>query len=453
MGKNIYCITDFGAAANGRLMTDKIQAAIDTCFLDGGGTVVVPEGEFHTGGIRLRSNITLLLKKGAVLVGSRDPKDYFAIRSDLLEPLSEADMTEVKWSPADVRQNNDHLNKCGSSWNNALIRAIDAHNITIIGEKGSVIDGNDCFDATGEENYRGPHAINMHRCINIRLSGYTIKNSANWAHALFKCRNIDVRDVTVLGGHDGVHLRSSCNAVITGCDFYTGDDCVAGFGNLNISVSDCYLNTACSGMRFGGTNVMAKNCKFIGPAKYIFRGSLSDEEKRSGKTSAVDNNHRYNMLSAYTYAADHSVDIKHYGSILIENCEVKNTDRLVHYNFSGNEPWQCNMPMDRMEFRNISAHGIKMPITMYGTAEKPFKAEFENITVEFDKEAGDISFIHTAWFKEITLKNVKLMNLTGDPVIKTWSPEGELVTDAFDYGNSESKLISAADEPFVCNAI
>ena len=35
-----YCITDFGALSNGEIMTDKIQAAIDTCFLDGGGTVV-----------------------------------------------------------------------------------------------------------------------------------------------------------------------------------------------------------------------------------------------------------------------------------------------------------------------------------------------------------------------------------------------------------------------------
>ena len=46
-----YKITDFGALSCDRLQTKEIQKAIDTCFLNGGGKVIVPKGIFLTGGI------------------------------------------------------------------------------------------------------------------------------------------------------------------------------------------------------------------------------------------------------------------------------------------------------------------------------------------------------------------------------------------------------------------
>ena len=71
MQKNIFNILDFGAKPNAEeLQTDKIQKAIDKCFEMGGGEIVIPEGVFMTGGIRLRSNMPLHLMKNAVLKGS-----------------------------------------------------------------------------------------------------------------------------------------------------------------------------------------------------------------------------------------------------------------------------------------------------------------------------------------------------------------------------------------------
>ena len=170
--------------------------------------------------------------------------------------------------------------KIGSRWNNALIRAVFAENVAIIGEEGSVIDGADCFDEHGEEFYRGPHAIAMHHCKNITFSGYTIKNSANWAHNICYSQNIECSNVKVLAGHDGIHMSDCKNIIIKDSEFYTGDDCVAGFANINVLVSDCKLNSAYSAMRFGGTNALIRNCHIFGPGKYLFRGSLTDEEKR-----------------------------------------------------------------------------------------------------------------------------------------------------------------------------
>ena len=41
-----YNIKDYGAVPSDQLQTEKIQAAIDACFLAGGGEVVIPAGIF-----------------------------------------------------------------------------------------------------------------------------------------------------------------------------------------------------------------------------------------------------------------------------------------------------------------------------------------------------------------------------------------------------------------------
>ena len=60
-----FNIRDYGAHFSDRLQTEKIQKAIDDCFLAGGGRVVIPCGIYLTGGLRLRSNVQLYLEAGA----------------------------------------------------------------------------------------------------------------------------------------------------------------------------------------------------------------------------------------------------------------------------------------------------------------------------------------------------------------------------------------------------
>ena len=83
-----YHITDYGASPAEADNTAAIQSAIDTCFREGGGTVVIPCGTFLTGDIRLRSHVTLYLTENAVLRGIRDPRAYYHYQSDTVEPLS-----------------------------------------------------------------------------------------------------------------------------------------------------------------------------------------------------------------------------------------------------------------------------------------------------------------------------------------------------------------------------
>ena len=58
------------------LNTKSIQSAIDACAKGGGGMVYFPPGKFVSGTLFLKSNITIFLDAGAVLMGSKNLVDY-----------------------------------------------------------------------------------------------------------------------------------------------------------------------------------------------------------------------------------------------------------------------------------------------------------------------------------------------------------------------------------------
>src|SRR5688572_24959819 len=69
-GIGTYDIRDFGAVGDGNATnTSAIQAAIDSCTINGGGTVLVPGGNFLTGTVELKSNVRLYLAPTAHLQG------------------------------------------------------------------------------------------------------------------------------------------------------------------------------------------------------------------------------------------------------------------------------------------------------------------------------------------------------------------------------------------------
>ena len=455
MSKNIVNIVDFGAVPEtNELQTEKIQNAIDECFKMGGGEVVVPAGVFVTGGIRLRSNITLHLLENAVLKASRNPEDYFSYREDEIEPISEY-LTDALWISARVREKErdyDFMRLPGSRWHNGLIRVLNAENVAVIGEEGALLDGSNCFDEINEENYRGPHCISMYNCKNITFKGYTVKDSGNWAHSLFYCDNINMEFVTVLAGHDGIHMTVCKNITIDNCRFHSGDDCVAGFSNVNMLVSNCILNSACSAMRLGGTNVIVENCNIYGPCKYLYRGSLTQEEKKMGINPQVEG-HRNNMLSVFTYYADFTFPIKYQpGNIVIKDCTVDYADRFLHFNFSGNEMWQANRPLEYIRFENIKANRISMPLTAYGDKENPVTLELKNIDISMRDGFEETDFMHVANYKKILLDNVKVSNHKGKCLIKTWT-DGEIEINNVNCGVSSEKIIVKTDDEFICGPL
>lgn len=453
MLKKTVSVAEFGAVSGNSNQTAIFQKAVDHCFLSGGGEVCVPAGEYIIAGLRLRSNVTLHLLENAVIRGTRNPEDYTAYLNDEVEPISDKYPRGDKWEPAYKRESNNFITSPCSRWNNGLIKAIEAENIAIIGEKGSVINGMDCFDEQGEENYRGPHAINFFYCKNITLRGYTVKNSANWAHNISFSENITADDITVLAGHDGIHMSVCDNIRLSGCKFYTGDDCIAGFDNNDVEVENCILNSACSAFRFGGNNVKIRRCFAYGPCKYIFRGMMPIEDKKACVPSGNEGS-RTNMLSFFTYYSDKSLPIrKQPGDIYISDCVVDNADRLVHYNCSGNEPWQSARALGSIHFENLAAMNIGMSLNLYSTAETPIAFSLKNSVVSFRENAKAGEFIRTHSYSNISLENLCIANLHADTLIKSWGNDGKLYISDIVSDIKKENYLTAAEEPFVCKAI
>lgn len=460
--KKSVSIADFGAVANSGLQTERIQAAIDHIFLQGGGEVTVPEGVFYTGGLRLRSRVTLHLLQGAILRGSTNPEDYFAYLHDEVEPLAPGQITDAPYvhlstihgetAYEDNKPEYRFKRIPGSRWNNALLRAIDAQDVAVIGEEGSELDGCNCFDAIGEELYRGPHLMTFFGCRNITLRGYTIRNSANWAHNMLYSRNISVENITVYAGHDGFDAAVCENITICNSEFYTGDDCIAGFGNTNVLVRGCELNSACSAFRFGGTNVLVEDCHMYGPCRYLFRGSLTKEEKKSMAMPALEG-HRNNMLSAFTYYADYSVPIPQQpGNIILRNCRIDYADRFLHYNYSGNETWQKNRPLADITFENIQATDISMPLTAYGSPEVPLKLTMRNVEIGLREGSEKMQLLNICHYDQVRLENITLLNSQADALIHKWS-DGEIRLVNVQCDIPEENRIRQAEEPFFARPI
>lgn len=423
----IYNILGYGAKTDGTLCTVQIQKAIDDCFLNGGGEVVIPCGVFLTGGLRLRSGVTLHLLENAVLMGSISPEDYTTYINDPIEPISPDEIEE----PAPTIRPGTKAGRSAvpySRWNNAIIRAIKAKNVSIIGEKGSVIDGQNCFDEQGEENYRGPHAINMWFCENITLKGYTVRNSANWAHAIQNSKKIQVNEITVLGGHDGFDVRTCDDVSIENSRFLTGDDCIAGFDNIGVTIRDCYFESACSIFRFGATDMIVENCRGVAPATYGFRGSLSAEEKKN-RADTTATNSRHNCANVFLYYCDNRADVrKAPGNIVLKNCTFENPDTVMQLPFG--HKWCCNRSLHDITFENCAFIGVCKPIQLMCPSEEPLQLfRMKNCAVTPREKYENIHFIDGENVKKVELTNVSTEGFT-DPQILCG-------TESFESGQSE----------------
>lgn len=412
--KQIYNITDYGAVAGSKeLQTAKIQAAIDAAFLAGGGEVVVPAGVFKSATIKMRSNITLRLLSGAVIDGSTDPDDYTHFLEDTLEPIDLEKEVDPDFGTLLLTR----------PWYNGLIKAYKAKNIKILGEKDSIICGNNVFNPEGEENYRGPHAVMFTLCENIELAGYTVKDSGNFAHNLHICKNIYAHDLTVLAGHDGIHFKYTKNILIENCEFYTGDDCVAAIAAENVVVRNCLLDCACSAFRLGGTDILIDSCCTHAPSRYGFRGSLSPEEKAA--SAPTNETHRHTQHTPFLYFCCGTRKIeKPQGNVIIQNCTFERPNSLFRLRW-GKDKWVTNRSLVDVTIKNCKCHGVSLPIDLYCDENEPCSLRLEDVEISPREGCEDAIFMNAQHFKQIYFENVTVTGFN-DPTIFT-TTEGEII--------------------------
>lgn len=323
---NQYFITDFGVEKDSpEVQTAKIQAVFDICR-DCGGTVVIPEGTYRTGGLRMYSGTTLLLCNNSRLLGSEKCEDY-----EVFDIPEDVDMR------SDMEMITSYYGKPWNTYRRAIISVYGGENIRIIGRGNAIIDGDNCSDPDGEEGYRGPHGIFISSVRGVELSGYKIQHCGNFMHEINNSENIHIGSVTCLGGSDGVHMHESRNILIENCTFRTGDDCIAGINMKNLTVRNCDLNTSCDIFRAGGNDITVESCHMWGPGVYPHRMTVvrnrGTELVRDRNNALPCEQGRHNLLYAWVhFASDSHPAEKPYGGIVFRDCLIENPEAFMEYN-------------------------------------------------------------------------------------------------------------------------
>lgn len=209
--------TDFGVSETVEDNQSAFAAAISA--VPPGGTLRLRAGEYRTGPVFLKPQMTLLLEDGAVLaaLGSREnwPK---------LQARDETGRVLGTWEGLPER--------CFAS----VVTALDCDGVTITG-RGTIDGGGDKADwwtwpKQTRDGARRPRTVHLAYCNNATISGVTVRNSPSWTIHPYRCDNLQVAAILVENpkdspNTDGLNPESCRGVDIVGVSFSVGDDCIA----------------------------------------------------------------------------------------------------------------------------------------------------------------------------------------------------------------------------------
>jgi polygalacturonase len=252
-----FNITDFDAVPGSEtLNTTAIQAALDEIPKAGGGQVIIPPGTFLTGSLKIHAHTELVLMPGAVLLGSPNLEDY-----EFYGPIPQSDR-----DPFDNPAMQDRH----------LLLLHKAHGVTIRGP--GIIDGNgEAFWNPPGSNPNGPMykhwwthknwqrpcpMMSFVECEDLRLEGFTVRNSPGWTFELLNCDRVHANGVQVMNNFwgpntDAFDICGCRDVMISDCHITCGDDafCVKTMPHTRsaerITITNCTMKTNCVGLKLG----------------------------------------------------------------------------------------------------------------------------------------------------------------------------------------------------------
>jgi polygalacturonase len=208
-GGTIHDVKLFGATGDGTTIdTPAVNRAIEAANAAGGGTVRFPAGTYLCYSIRLKSNVVLYLDQNATIIAA-DPPSSGSGGFDLAEP-------NTAW--------NDYQDYGHNHWHNSLLWGEGLENISIFGP--GLIWGR------GLSRGYGPGPVAEHPGV------------ANKAISLKNCRNVILRDFSILkGGHFGVLATGVDNFTVDNLKIDTDRDGIDFDCCRNVRVSNCTINS------------------------------------------------------------------------------------------------------------------------------------------------------------------------------------------------------------------
>ena len=385
-------IERFGAKGDGETInTVAIQTTIDKVAAAGGGTVVIPKGEFVSGALFLKPGVNLHLNSGAVLQCSTDMKNFPEQRTRIEGHFEE------------------HFNP-------ALINAD--------GCDGLVIDGDGTLDGAGrpiwdafwkhfnaDKNFKNldqPRArlALIENSKNVTVRGITFKDSQFWNLHLYNCEQVLVEsarfevpdDYKQAPSSDGIDVDSCHDVVISKCFFSVTDDCIAMKGSKgpfaledkssppveNVRISDCeflrgHHMLACGSEATIVRDVVVENCVVKG-AMPMFRAKL-----------------RPDTPQCYENITFRDIEFENSGAWLFEVAPW-----TQYFDLKG-------QPAPSSTVRNITVSGIKGTIKYLGKIEGHATATISGIILEdVDVEARKAELRIRGNVKNVVTDNVKV---------------------------------------------
>jgi len=232
-----YNIRGFGAKGDGKTIdTPAINKAIETAASAGGGTVHFPAGIYLSFTIRLRGHVALYLDQGATILAA-DPK----------EVKGGYDLPEAnQW---DMYQDFGH-----SHWQNSLIAGIGLADISIFGP--GLIDGRgltrrsprprrpqQAGDAPVSLGGARPQA-RLESPLGEDAPVSEMNSLGNKAIGLKNCRNVIIRDISILnGGHFAILATGVDNLTIDNVKIDTNRDGIDIDSCRNVRISNASVNS------------------------------------------------------------------------------------------------------------------------------------------------------------------------------------------------------------------
>lgn len=290
-----FDITKFGAVGDNKLdCTGAIAKAIAACVRAGGGVVVVPQGEFLTGAIALKSNVNLHVAEGATLRFTHDAGKYPLVwtswegtelmnYSPFFYAWAAENIAITGKGTIDGNADEDHWwNWKGGKNSSVTNQNSDRERLHEMGEKGVPVRER----VFGPGHYLRPQFIQPYRSRNILIEGVRLLNSPMWQVTPRLCTNVTVKDLYISSfgpNTDGCDPESCTDVLIQNCFFNTGDDCIAiksgrnadgrrlHTPSQNIVIQDCHMKNGHGGVTIGSEisggvrNVFAQNCQMDSP--------------------------------------------------------------------------------------------------------------------------------------------------------------------------------------------
>ena len=269
-----YYASSFGIKSNGStLNTRAIQAAIDYISAEGGGTLTFKVGRYLTGSIHLKSNVTLNLSEGAILVGSTNPYDY----------------DKVDGSPAFVIADGcENIAITGAGVIDGQGRELANNYITLINQ-GFIKD-----QFSLGRPFNRPHCLHLFNSKNVTVKDVNIRSSAFWTFTSSCCDSLLIDHVTVesraFWNNDGIDIVDCTNTIVQNCFVSSADDGICLKSHRanklcdNILIQNNVVTSSASAIKFGTYGVGGfRNVTILNNTVYdTFRSAIAIESVDGG---------------------------------------------------------------------------------------------------------------------------------------------------------------------------